>query len=130
MPGSILVTGAAGFAGSHLVDLLADDGADIVAWHRPGGSPAFHAPGTTWQAVDLLDRDQVRQGIAAVRPAAVYHCAGAPHVGQSWDATEPTFATNVRATHYLLSALRDVGRRRPRDASQLGDGVPSPRTSR
>ena len=107
MPGSILVTGAAGFAGSHLLDLLANDDADIVAWHRPGGSPAFHAPGTTWQAVDLLDPDQVRQGIAAVRPAAVYHCAGAPHVGQSWDATAPTFATNVRATHYLLSALRD-----------------------
>ncbi len=109
MPGSILITGAAGFAGSHLVDLLANDGADIVAWHRPGGSPTFPAPGTTWQAVDLLDRDRVRQGIAAVRPAAVYHCAGAPHIGKSWNASEPTFATNVRATHYLLSALHDAG---------------------
>jgi len=106
MPGSILVTGAAGFAGSHLLDLLAHDDAGIVAWHRPGGSPNFRAPGTEWQAVDLLDPEQVRQGIAAVRPAAVYHCAGAPHVGQSWDATEPTFAANVRATHHLLVALR------------------------
>ena len=42
--------------GSHLLDLLAGGGADIVAWHRPGGSPAFPAPRTTWQAVDLLDR--------------------------------------------------------------------------
>ncbi|MEO8259641.1 MAG: GDP-mannose 4,6-dehydratase [Acidobacteriota bacterium] len=109
MLNSILITGAAGFAGSHLVDLLADGNAAVVAWHRPGGSPAFTAPGTTWQAVDLLDRDQVRQGIAAVRPAAVYHCAGAPHIGKSWNASEPTFATNVRATHYLLGALHDAG---------------------
>jgi GDP-4-dehydro-6-deoxy-D-mannose reductase len=107
MPGSILITGAAGFAGSHLLDLLANDDADIVAWHRPGGSPTFRAPGTTWHAVDLLDRDRVRQGIATVRPTAVYHCAGAPHVGRSWDATEPTFAANVRATHYLLGALHE-----------------------
>ena len=107
MPGSTLVTGAAGFAGSHLLDLLAGGGAEIVAWHRPGGSPAFRAPRTTWQAVDLLDPDRVRQVIAAVRPTAVYHCAGAPHVGRSWDATEPTFAANVRATHHLLKALHE-----------------------
>jgi len=108
MPGSTLVTGAAGFAGSHLLDLLAHAGADIVAWHRPGGSPPFRAARTTWHAVDLLDPVQVRQGIAAVRPAAVYHCAGAPHVGQSWNATEPTFAANVRATHHLLKALHEA----------------------
>jgi GDP-4-dehydro-6-deoxy-D-mannose reductase len=109
MPGPILITGAAGFAGSHLVDLLAHGGTDIVAWHRPGGSPPFAAPATTWQAVDLLDRDRVRESIAAVRPSAVYHCAGSPHIGKSWNASEPTFATNVRGTHYLLSALDEAG---------------------
>jgi GDP-4-dehydro-6-deoxy-D-mannose reductase len=107
MPSSTLVTGAAGFAGSHLLDLLANAGADIVAWHRPGGSPTFHAPRTTWHAVDLLDPARVLEGIAALRPTAVYHCAGAPHVGRSWDATEPTFAGNVRATHHLLKALHE-----------------------
>ena len=40
MSTSILVTGAAGFAGSHLLDRLARDGADVVAWHRPGGHAA------------------------------------------------------------------------------------------
>jgi GDP-4-dehydro-6-deoxy-D-mannose reductase len=100
-----LVTGAAGFAGSHLLDLLPRDGGGIVAWHRPGGSPLREPSGIRWEAVDLLDRAAVDAAIARVRPSAVYHCAGAAHVGRAWDSTEPTFATNVRGTHHLLAAL-------------------------
>jgi GDP-4-dehydro-6-deoxy-D-mannose reductase len=100
-----LVTGAAGFAGGHLLDLLSADTPDLVAWSRHGGAPPQTAAGATWEAIDLLDRDAVRHAIARVRPDVVYHCAGAAHVGRSWDRTESTLATNVRATHYLLDAL-------------------------
>ena len=105
MSSTTLVTGAAGFAGSHLVDLLARDGVDIVAWHRPGGTAPRTTPGTTCVAVDLLDRAAVRAAIARTRPSMVYHCAGAAHVGRSWDGTENTFAVNVLCTHHLLDAL-------------------------
>jgi GDP-4-dehydro-6-deoxy-D-mannose reductase len=108
MSSPTLVTGAAGFAGSHLLDLLAARGADIVAWHRPGGTPLRVPGGIRWQAVDLLDRASVYDEIARVRPSAVYHCAGAAHVGRAWDSTEPTLATNVRGTHHLLTALERV----------------------
>jgi GDP-4-dehydro-6-deoxy-D-mannose reductase len=109
MSGETLVTGAAGFAGSHLVDHLVDGGADVVAWHRPGHPPSRDVRCTRWDAVDLLDADEVDAAIARLRPAAVYHCAGAAHVGRSWDSTEPTFAANVRGTHHLLRALERVG---------------------
>jgi len=59
-----------------------------------------------WQAVDLLDAAQVHRAIAELRPSAVYHCAGAAHVGRSWGDTSSTFAINVRGTHHLLDALR------------------------
>jgi GDP-4-dehydro-6-deoxy-D-mannose reductase len=106
MPGTILVTGAGGFAGSHLLELLAGDDVAIVAWHRPGGAPAAAAPSVRWAAVDLLDRGAVREAIARTRPSAVYHCAAAAHVGRAWDSTESTLAVNVLGTHHLCDALR------------------------
>ena len=108
------MTGAAGFAGSHLLDLLVEgDGTastagNIVAWQRPdanGGAGRHASEGVAWEAIDLLDRDGVRAAVARIKPAVVYHCAGAAHVGRAWERTESTFATNVRGTHHLLDAL-------------------------
>ena len=103
----ILVTGAAGFAGSHVIDLLARDGAAVVAWHRPGATPPREIAGITWVAVDLLDRERVTQAIRRRPPSAVYHFAGEAHVGRAWNHTTSTFAINVRGTHFLLEALRE-----------------------
>ena len=110
MTGPTLVTGAAGFAGSHLIDLLSGSGHDLVAWHRPGRSPAPRA-GVAWQAIDIVDAEAVTAAIAATKPAAVYHCAGAAHVGRSWENTISTFEINVRGTHHLVEGLRLAGLR-------------------
>lgn len=101
-----LVTGAAGFAGSHLLDLLAADGTPVVAWHRPSGHPPRARDGVQWRAVDLLDREAVRSEIRSAHPAAVYHLAGAAHVGQSWATTRHTLEVNVLGTHHVVEALR------------------------
>ena len=106
MPASALVTGAAGFAGSHLIDLLA---ARWRAGHRLASSRwhgATPGPGRGVAGVDLLDRTGVRDAIRRLSPEVVYHCAGASHVGDSWTTTEATLAVNVRATHHLVDGLR------------------------
>lgn len=109
----ILITGAAGFAGSHLLDLVAGNGnAVVTAWHRPGGAGpgnATQGPPVNWEAVDLLDRASVRTALERARPTEVYHCAGAAHVGKSWNTIETTFAVNVRGTHHVIEGLRDLG---------------------
>jgi GDP-4-dehydro-6-deoxy-D-mannose reductase len=112
LSGATLITGAGGFAGSHLVEWLTAGGTEVVAWHRPGGAipGGLRTTGTvTWQAIDLLDQPGVDSAIMALRPAAVYHCAGAAHVGLSWADAARTLAINVRGTHHLLEALRRAG---------------------
>src|SRR4051812_29809495 len=106
MAGAVLVTGASGFAGSHLLELLAAEGAEVVAWQRPQGASPAAATGATWMSVDLLDRDVVADRIGHLRPSVIYHCAGAAHVGRAWDSTTSTLATNVLGTHHLMEALR------------------------
>lgn len=108
MAGAILVTGAAGFVGGHLLDRLLSDGARVVGWYRPGTSPTTFRPDVSWMSVELLDRQAVADALAEVGPDAVYHLAGAAHVAESWRFTLETYQNNVLGTHNLLSALADV----------------------
>ena len=101
-----LVTGAAGFAGSHLVDLLRSQGAEVIAWHHAGKPAPASVPGITWRGVDMLDQRSVTASVEDTRPQRVFHCAGAAHVGQAWDRTTDALAINVLGTHHLLEALR------------------------
>jgi GDP-4-dehydro-6-deoxy-D-mannose reductase len=103
----VLVTGASGFAGSHLVERLADQ--DVYAWTRSTAPPILTA-GVQWRRVDLLDAVGVCQAVDEARPTIVYHCAGSPHVAASWHDTAEPLAQNVLGTHHLLDALRRARR--------------------
>lgn len=109
MPAPILVTGAAGFVGSHLLELLTQEAAEVVAWQRPGTEPLLAGTGVRWATVEMQDGGAVRDAINDIRPSAVYHLAGVPHVGDSWGHTRETFGGNVLATHHLFDALRRAG---------------------
>ena len=103
---TVLVTGAAGFVGSHLLELLEQEDDWIFGWLRPGTEPEVVGKRIGWLAVEMQDRAAVYAAIRQTRPDAIYHLAGVPHVGDSWSHTYETFAGNVLATHYLFDALR------------------------
>jgi len=103
----VLVTGAGGFAGSHLLEHLAGS-ANLVGWSR-FEPPQELASLARWQRVDLLDPDQVTDALSSIRPSCIFHLAGLPHVAESWADTAAPLAANVLGTHRLLEALERVG---------------------
>ena len=105
----ILVTGAAGFVGSHLLELLDAEGSEVTAWKRPGTEPIGSPARVRWETVELLDRSGTAAAVARAKPSEVYHLAGAPHVADSWRHTRETFAANVLGTHHLIDGVRAAG---------------------
>ena len=103
---TVVVTGASGFAGGHLLDLLIQDHQPLVGWQRPGAALPSHNSNVRWMAVDMLDSAVVRQAIGETRPAVIYHCAGAAHTARSWRNAASTLEANVLGTHHLFEALR------------------------
>ncbi len=91
----VLVTGALGFVGRHLVHHLQACGDDVVPLDR-------HAP----DPVDITDGAAVRAAITAARPEAVYHLAGWADVGASWSDPLAVLRVNAEGTLNVLEASR------------------------
>ncbi|PIR58600.1 MAG: GDP-mannose 4,6 dehydratase [Candidatus Pacebacteria bacterium CG10_big_fil_rev_8_21_14_0_10_56_10] len=111
---SILITGGTGFAGSHLVELLAGQGnarPDIHVTQYPGstdsGVVSQLLPTANIHAVDLIDRSAVNQLINDLKPAQVYHLAALSRVGDSFDQADRVIIDNTQLQLNLLDAVRD-----------------------
>jgi GDP-4-dehydro-6-deoxy-D-mannose reductase len=100
----ILVTGAGGFVGAHLLPALSKAGHEVVAAsHRPWEPPVP----VEIEVFDVRDGPRVREVMDAWRPDAVIHLAAQASVRRSWEATDETFAVNVTGTSHLLESLAD-----------------------
>jgi GDP-4-dehydro-6-deoxy-D-mannose reductase len=101
----VLVTGAAGFAGSHALDLLAAERANVIGWARPGTAVPPSPPGVTWRLVDVTSGADVDRAIAQDRPDVVVHLAGDAQSNRSAAHVGNTLLVNVYGTSNLLNAI-------------------------
>ena len=108
----VLVTGGAGFIGSHLVDRLLADGAEVRVLDSldpqvHGGSwPDYLADGVERIHGDVRDRDAVRRALDGVD--RLVHFAAAVGVGQSMYEIERYTSVNALGAAVVLEAALDV----------------------
>ncbi|MCX8181392.1 MAG: SDR family NAD(P)-dependent oxidoreductase, partial [Thermofilaceae archaeon] len=106
----IVVTGGAGFIGSHLVDRLAAEGWRVrVVDNLSSGSldnikHLLSKPSVEFLNLDLKDRANVSDAVKGAE--AVFHFAANPEVRVSTVNPEVHFGENVVATFNLLEAVR------------------------
>lgn len=108
---SILVTGGAGFIGSHTCKVLRRAGFTPVTYDNLSrGNPEAVKWGPL-EVGDLADRGRLTEVVARHRPAAVVHFAALAYVGESEENPAAYYANNVGGTAVLLQIMQEAGLR-------------------
>jgi UDP-glucose 4-epimerase len=132
-----LVTGGAGFIGSHLVDALVDSGAEVLVVDDLSRGMLVNLEPALGKGARLVELD-VRDGLAldeafrSFRPEVVFHLAAQIDVRVSMDEPAYDAAVNVLGSVNVFSAAHSAGARRVVNTSTGGaiygesDVVPTP----
>ncbi|MBI4031697.1 MAG: dTDP-glucose 4,6-dehydratase [Proteobacteria bacterium] len=119
----ILVTGGAGFIGSHMTCRLLDEGCHVLNVDKLTyagslenlGSHLNH-PKHRFEKADICDLPKMAALFNDFKPDRILHMAAESHVDRSIDAPQIFIQTNVIGTQNLLLAGLDYWRKLPQDA--------------
>lgn len=111
MAKQVLITGGAGFVGSHLADGLLRAGHavrildDLTPQVHPAGRPDYLSPEVELIVGDVRDPNRLKEALAGVDQ--VYHFAATVGVGQSMYEIARYMSVNTQGTAELLQAILD-----------------------
>lgn len=106
----ILVTGGAGYIGSHTVKELVNKGFEVVVIDDlRAGFEKLLPPGVILEKIGLEDKDAVKEVFLKHKPDAVIDFAAYLAVGESMVEPEKYFKNNVENFIKLLDVMREVG---------------------
>ncbi len=106
---SVLVTGGAGYIGSHTVKELRRKGWAVVVFDNLSSGRREFAAGAELAVGDLRDPQSVRSVLAGRRFAAVLHFASLIQVGESYADPRTYYEHNLTTSLNLLGAMLDAG---------------------
>ena len=120
-----VVTGGAGFIGSHLVDALIDRGDAVTVLDNLSSGRRENLEwalkgGARLEIVDISDQDAVADAIGAARPEVVFHLAAQIDVRKSVARPLDDAHLNVLGTIAVLEASTRAGARRVINTSSGG----------
>jgi UDP-glucose-4-epimerase GalE len=105
----ILVTGGAGYIGSHTARLIENTGHVAIIYDNLSTGHRRNVESRTFFQADLAERNLIQQALEQHRIEAVIHFAADAYVGESVVQPRKYFRNNVVNTLNLLDAMLDVG---------------------
>lgn len=108
----ILITGATGFAGSHLVEYLIKHGGVVYGTYLVDKNLKeldFLKNRVNFLKLDLLDRKATENLIFKIKPDEIYHLAALTSPAKSFTDPKETLVNNILAEINLLEAVKDLG---------------------
>lgn len=109
MSGKILVTGGAGYVGSHACKALAARGYEPVVLDSLERGHREHVKWGPFEHCNVLDPDGLAGALERHRPDAVMHFAAYAYVGESVSDPAAYYRNNVVGSINLLDAMRTAG---------------------
>ena len=106
---SVLVTGGAGYIGSHTCKVLARSGYTPIVYDSLLRGNAWAVKWGPLEVGDLMDGERLRDVLRAHRPIGVIHFAAFAYVGESMLHPLMYYRNNVGGTVSLLSAMAAEG---------------------
>lgn len=107
-----LITGIAGFVGSHMAELLLSQGVEVYGLCRPR-SKTDHISGIIeklhLEDADLLDSHSLYSTISRIKPDMIFHLAAQSFVPTSWVSPSVTLEVNIVGSSNLFEAVRMAG---------------------
>jgi UDP-glucose 4-epimerase len=123
--GRAVVTGGAGFIGSHVVDALVKEGGEVLVIDDLSRGTRAHLDGPLGRgaqlvALDIRDGEKVAQAFRSFRPELVFHLAAQIDVRASMDEPAHDAAVNVLGSVNVFAAAHAAGTRRVVNTSTGG----------
>lgn len=113
---TILVTGAGGMVGSHMVELFYERGENVIGtYYKPTTDIKELPKGIKMIECDVRYASHVEKIVMEYQPEQIYHLAAQSYPTVSWDRPYETIDTNVNGTVAVFEAVKKV--RQLKDAS-------------
>lgn len=110
-PKRALITGITGFVGSHLAELLLNEGLEVHGLTR-FRSQTDNIEGIKGRLLlkegDLADAHSLRRVVREVRPDYIFHLGAQSFVPSSWASPAATMETNLVGSIHLFEAVREA----------------------